>query len=160
MESRRSFLKLAGFSFAAGALSGCSRGEEHKALPFLDKPEEIIPGRANYYASLCAGCSAGCGVWMKNRDGRPIKVEGNPEHPMSRGGVCAVGQATVLSLYDSRRLSGPLADGRAASWAARSARTRRGIGSRSSGAPAWSMSSRNADRRPVRFLGAREALGP
>ena len=104
--SRRDFLKLMGFSFAITALSACSAPPK-KVIPYLVKPEEITPGVANWYASTCAGCSAGCGVLVKNRDGRPIKIEGNPEHPLSKGSVCAVGQATVLSLYDSARLKGP-----------------------------------------------------
>jgi molybdopterin-containing oxidoreductase family iron-sulfur binding subunit len=114
--SRRSFLKLAGFSFAGTVIAGCEQSNLEKAIPYLVRPEEITPGVPYWYASTCGGCSAGCGVLVKNRDGRPIKVEGNPSHPVSRGGLCAIGQATIVSLYDSQRLNGPLMRGRASSW--------------------------------------------
>jgi molybdopterin-containing oxidoreductase family iron-sulfur binding subunit len=119
--SRRAFLKATGFAFVGEALSGCARGPlprapvEH-AIPFLNQPEEINPGRAYLYASTCAGCSAGCGLLVKNRDGRPIKLEGNPEHSLSRGGLCAVGQASILGLYDRLRLQHPTIQGKEATW--------------------------------------------
>jgi molybdopterin-containing oxidoreductase family iron-sulfur binding subunit len=115
--SRRSFLKAAGFSLAGGTLASCSRAPVEKAIPLLNRPEQMIPGRAYWYASTCQGCSAGCGILTKNRDGRPIKIEGNPEHSLSKGGLCAVGQAMVLGLYDSQRLQTPLIDGESQSWA-------------------------------------------
>ncbi len=71
---------------------------------------------ASWYASTCGGCSAGCGILAKVRDGRPIKLEGNPQHPLSRGGLCPVGQASLLGLYDSRRLRQPLARGEPMGW--------------------------------------------
>jgi len=113
---RRRFLQLAGFAVGGAALVGCSRGVEHGVMPYLVRPEEITPGRPYWYASVCGGCSAGCGILAKARDGRPIKLEGNPEHPVSRGGLCAVGQASVLGLYDSRRLRNPLRAGRPTNW--------------------------------------------
>ncbi len=115
--SRRSFLKAAGFSMAGGTLTACSRGPVERAIPLLNRAEEMIPGRAYWYASTCQGCGAGCGILTKNRDGRPIKIEGNPQHPLSKGGLCAVGQAMVLGLYDSQRLQIPLIDGKSATWA-------------------------------------------
>ncbi|MBI4463278.1 MAG: TAT-variant-translocated molybdopterin oxidoreductase, partial [Acidobacteria bacterium] len=114
--ARRGFLKAAGFTFLGAALTGCSRAPVEKAIPYLVKPEEIIPGRAYFYSSTCGGCSAGCGLLVKNRDGRPIKLEGNPEHPLSQGGLCAVGQASILGLYDSRRIFQPLREGNPATW--------------------------------------------
>lgn len=114
--ARREFLKAAGFTFLGAALTGCQRAPVEKAIPYLVKPEEIIPGRAYFYSSTCGGCSAGCGLLVKNRDGRPIKLEGNPEHPLSRGGLCAVGQASILGLYDSRRTLHPLREGQEATW--------------------------------------------
>jgi molybdopterin-containing oxidoreductase family iron-sulfur binding subunit len=113
---RRDFLKLTGFSLAAVAASACSRPIVDKAIPYLTAPEEIVPGRAYWMASTCHGCPARCGVLVKCRDGRPIKIEGNSEHPLSRGGVCAVGQAMVLGLYDSQRLAGPQLGGKASDW--------------------------------------------
>jgi molybdopterin-containing oxidoreductase family iron-sulfur binding subunit len=97
-------------------LAGCSRGAVEKAIPFLVKPEEVTPGMSTWYASSCGGCSAGCGILVKCRDGRPIKIEGNPAHPLSKGGLCATGQAMVLSLYDSKRLREPRIGGAPAGW--------------------------------------------
>ncbi len=114
--SRRSFLKAAGFSIAGTMFASCVRGPIEKSIPVLIKPEEVTPGRAYWYATTCAGCNAGCGILTKNRDGRPIKIEGNPEHPLSKGGVCAVGQAMVLGLYDSHRLKSPMAGDQTKNW--------------------------------------------
>jgi len=115
--NRRDFLKLAGFSFG-GALvvAGCKPGKVEKAIPFLVKPEEVTPGVSTWYATTCGGCSAGCGVMAKNRDGRPIKLEGIPAHPVSNGGLCAVGQAHLLSLYDSQRSQYAMKNGQQATW--------------------------------------------
>src|SRR5262245_310717 len=113
--SRRDFLALMGFTLGAAA---CSRGATQHALPFAIAPEDLTPGVPNFYASTCGGCSASCNLIVKTRDGRPIKIEGNPEAPLFGGGTCAVGQATVLSLYDGARLRRPLWQGRPAKWEA------------------------------------------
>ena len=113
---RRDFLKLAGFSLAALGAAACRRPVAEKAIPYLTAPEEIVPGRAYYLASTCHGCPARCGILVKCRDGRPIKIEGNPDHPLSRGGLCAVGQAMVLGLYDSLRLGAPVLEGKVSDW--------------------------------------------
>ncbi len=101
--SRRSFLKLAGFSLAA-TVAGCSRGPVMHAIPYLVSPEEIVPGLSYQIATTCAGCTAGCAALATCRDGRPTKLEGNPRQSWS-GGLCAVGQASLLPLYDSHRFS-------------------------------------------------------
>lgn len=113
---RRDFLKVAGFTTALAAASGCNRAPVQKAIPLLVQGEENVPGTWLQYATTCAGCSAGCGVLATVRDGRPIKLEGNPEHPLSRGGLCAVGQASILGLYDSHRLESPVRGGKQANW--------------------------------------------
>ncbi len=113
---RRDFLKAAGFTVGVAFATGCSRAPVQKAIPLLSQPEEIVPGRSLLYASTCGGCSAGCGLLAKVRDGRPIKLEGNPEHPFSRGGLCATAQASILGLYDSQRLSHPLKKGSQTNW--------------------------------------------
>ncbi len=116
--TRRDFLKLLSTSFAALSLVGCKlRPPKEKIIPFLQQPEESVPGLASWYASTCSGCPAACGVLAKSRDGRPIKLEGNPDHPLSRGGLCARGQATVLDLYDSQRLRTPWQGASPISWA-------------------------------------------
>jgi molybdopterin-containing oxidoreductase family iron-sulfur binding subunit len=119
---RRDFLRAAGFAFAGTMIAGCGggplpRAPVQRALAHTHQPEGLTPGRACDYASTCAACTAGCGLLVKTRDGRPIKLEGNPEHPLSQGGLCAVGQASLLGLYDSQRLQHPLRDGRQATWA-------------------------------------------
>ncbi len=105
---RREFLKLMGASLMMASLAGCSRRPVEKIVPYLNKPEEITPGVANWYASTCGECPAACGILAKTREGRPIKLEGNPDHPMNQGGLCARGQASLLNLYDPDRLKGPV----------------------------------------------------
>lgn len=102
--NRRDFLKLFGFGLTAATLVACNETPIKKAISFVDKPDDLVPGVPNYYSSTCAGCSAGCGVMVKTREGRPIKVEGNPDSKISQGALCAVGQSTVLNLYDIDRL--------------------------------------------------------
>jgi molybdopterin-containing oxidoreductase family iron-sulfur binding subunit len=114
--SRRDLLRLAGFAFASAAFAGCQRPAARHAVTYVTAPDELIPGRSYDYASICGGCTAGCGVLVKNRDGRPIKLEGNPDHPLSRGGLCAVGQASILGLYDQERLRQPLHNSEPAAW--------------------------------------------
>ena len=116
--SRRSFLKAAGFSVAGSMLASCAREPVEKAIPVLVQEENMMPGKAYWYASTCGGCQANCGILTKNRDGRPVKIEGNPQHPITGGGVCAVGQAMVLGLYDSQRLRQPVLNGSSSAWPA------------------------------------------
>ena len=114
--SRRQFLEAAGFTMSLAAISGCGRAPIETALPFAVQPEGVVPGRMQSYAATCGGCSAGCGLLVGVRDGRPLKMEGMPEHPLSTGGLCAIGQALPLGLYDRHRLSHPLADGKESDW--------------------------------------------
>ncbi|VAX40998.1 Molybdopterin oxidoreductase, iron-sulfur binding subunit [hydrothermal vent metagenome] len=114
--SRRQFLEAVGFTISAVAVSGCSRAPEEVALPFPKQPAGMQPGTMRYYASTCANSSAGTGLLIGVRDGRPLKMEGMPTHPLSQGGLSAVDQALPLGLYDSHRLKQPLANGKAAKW--------------------------------------------
>ena len=116
--SRREFLRLAGFGVLGASLAACSRGPERQVVPMLLGSEGLVAGRAYWIATTCAGCAAGCGVVAKCRDGRPLKLEGNALHRLSKGGLCAIGQAQILSLYDSKRSASPLVDGVAVSWEA------------------------------------------
>lgn len=113
--SRRTFLEVLGYSTAALALSGC-RAPQQKIIPYLKQPVEFTPGVASWFASVCGGCSAACGVLVKVRDGRPIKLEGNPDHPLSSGGLCAVAHGMVFGLYDPERLRQPLIGSEPATW--------------------------------------------
>ncbi len=114
--SRRRFLELLGYTTAAITLTSCVAPEQ-KIIPYLKQPPELTPGVANWYASTCGGCSAGCGTLVKVRDGRPIKLEGNPEHPLNKGGLCPVAHSLVFGLYDSERLQQPLIGDAPATWA-------------------------------------------
>ena len=100
---RRDFLKLMGFSVAAATLAACET-PVHKAIPYLNKPEEVDPTISNFYASTYFTGSDYNAVLVKTREGRPIKLEGNPESPVTRGGLSARAQAAVLNLYDGARL--------------------------------------------------------
>ncbi len=113
--SRRDFLKLCGFSFAVTALASC-QAKITKAIPYAEAPVELSPGEALYYASSYVNGSDYCSIIVKTRDGRPIKIEGNTESGMTRGGTNTRVQASVLDLYDSGRFHGPLKDGKAAGW--------------------------------------------
>ncbi|MGE0616763.1 MAG: 4Fe-4S dicluster domain-containing protein [Bacteriovoracia bacterium] len=113
--ARRDFMTIMGASMAMATMA-CARRPVHKIIPYVVKPEEIVPGVANHYASTCQECSTGCGTLVKTREGRPIKLEGNPDHPLNRGGLCSKGQASVLGLYDPDRLRHPMAGGNKATW--------------------------------------------
>lgn len=114
---RRDFLQLMAGSFAALAAGGCRfKKPAEKIVPALVAPEDGVPGQALWYATTCGACPAACGALAKVRDGRPIKLEGNPEHPVSRGGLCARGQASLLDLYDSQRYASPRLNGAETDW--------------------------------------------
>ncbi len=105
---RRDFLKYMGFSTAAAAIAASCEMPVHKSIPFLHKPDDITPGIANYYASTYISDGDAIPVVVKQRDGRPIKIEGNDLSSMTEGGTSAQCQASVLDLYDTRRLRYPL----------------------------------------------------
>lgn len=119
-NTRRDFLSLMGFTVGAlGALglAGCRAPVQH-AVPLLEGSDQIVPGVSNWYATTCGGCPSACSLLVKQRDGRPIKIEGNDSSTLFGGGTCATGQATVLSLYDGERLRGPVWKGQPAKWQA------------------------------------------
>jgi molybdopterin-containing oxidoreductase family iron-sulfur binding subunit len=107
---RRDFLKLVGVSAGGAAATGCSDHVE-KLIPYVVQPEEITPGRVVKYASTCLECPAACGVHVRTREGRPIKLEGNPEHPVNRGALCALGQASIGRTFHPDRYAKPLLRG-------------------------------------------------
>ena len=106
--SRRKFLALLGASAALAGTACTDYRDKGEIVPYNEKPEEIILGRPNFYASTCTSCANTCGILIKTREGRPIKVDGNPDHPVSKGKTCAKGQASILNLYDPERLNEPL----------------------------------------------------
>ncbi len=105
--ARRDFLKLVGVSAGGAAAAGCAEKVE-QLIPYVVQPEEITPGNPVFYASSCTECSVGCGIIVKTREGRPIKLEGNPEHPVNRGKLCSKAQASIGRTYSPDRFKGPL----------------------------------------------------
>ena len=103
---RRTFLKIAGMGSMAFA-TGCSPDPDRKLFSPVHAPEDMITGQPQWYASTCRECPAGCGVIAKNREGRIIKLEGNPAHPVNQGALCMRGQAALQGLYDPDRIQGP-----------------------------------------------------
>lgn len=114
--TRRDFLKYLGFSTAAAALAASCETPVRKAIPFVNKPDNFVPGIADYYATtyVCDGESVP--IVAKVRDGRPIKIEGNTLSSFTKGGTSARVQASVLDLYDTSRQRFPMANGNAVSW--------------------------------------------
>src|SRR5213593_3125310 len=107
---RRRFLTVLGVSGGGAlALSGCSTSRVGKLVPYLVQSEDQIPGVPTFYASTCTECDAGCGVHVRTREGRAVKLEGNPEHPINRGKLCSRGQAALQGLYNPGRIKGPMA---------------------------------------------------
>jgi anaerobic selenocysteine-containing dehydrogenase/Fe-S-cluster-containing dehydrogenase component len=116
---RREFLKVLGAGTAAASAVACTE-EPGKLIPYLVSPDQTVPGVSAYYATVCRECSSGCGVIAETRDGRAIKLEGNPEHPLNRGALCARGQSALQGLYNPDRFRRPLIKSggawRAATW--------------------------------------------
>ncbi len=112
--NRRDFLKYVGFSTAAASLAACE-GPVIKSIPYVVAPENIVPGVANFYATTIANGFDFASVLIKTREGRPIKVENNKEAKVG-GGANARVQASVLSLYDSTRLQGPMKGSEPVDW--------------------------------------------
>lgn len=105
---RRDFLKYLGFSTAAAALAASCKTPVKKSVPYLNRPDDVTPGIANYYASTYVNGGDAIAVVVKQRDGRPIKIEGNELSTVTKGGTSAQSQASVLDLYDPTRLRHPL----------------------------------------------------
>ena len=121
-KSRRDFMKVTGMAAMGAVIAGCT-AEDRFVKPLTEKTEGVTPGVVYQYASTCQGCSANCGSLMKVRDGRPIKLEGNDANPLTNkkrggsnkkdavksdnGGLCAVGQAQLWTLYNPERLHSP-----------------------------------------------------
>ncbi|MHC4104999.1 MAG: molybdopterin-dependent oxidoreductase, partial [Planctomycetota bacterium] len=103
---RRTFLKIVGMGSVSLA-AGCSPPDK-TLFSLVQAPDDMVTGTASWYASTCRECPAGCGILAKNREGRIIKVEGNPLHPVNRGKLCIRGQASLQGIYDPDRITKPL----------------------------------------------------
>ncbi len=107
--TRRNFLKIATLGAGATILAGCANPRRWVTLePYVRPPEEQLAGVATWYASTCRMCPAGCGIIVRIMNGRALKIEGNPEHPLNQGKLCARGQAGLQLLYNPDRLNAPV----------------------------------------------------
>lgn len=105
---RREFLKILGATSATTAVVGCSSEQVGKLIPYVSSPDNTVSGVSQYYATTCRECAAACGVMAEVRDGRPIKLEGNPDHPRNRGAICATGLSAIQGLYNPDRYRSPM----------------------------------------------------
>jgi MoCo/4Fe-4S cofactor protein with predicted Tat translocation signal len=114
--NRRDFLLASAASLALAGLSGCAYQPAESIVPYVQAPEEIIPGRPLFFASAVPIDGFACGVLVKSEMGRPIKIEGNPDHPASLGATDIFGQAALLGLYDPDRSQLITRGGRIETW--------------------------------------------
>jgi MoCo/4Fe-4S cofactor protein with predicted Tat translocation signal len=110
-QSRRNVLKVMAASFGLAGLAACRRPVEH-ILPYSHGVEDLIPGQAYYYSTVVSLAGQATGLLVETHDGRPTKIEGNPDHPMSLGAATAMQQAAILSLYDPDRSARFLENGK------------------------------------------------
>jgi MoCo/4Fe-4S cofactor protein with predicted Tat translocation signal len=115
-EGRRNFLKLMGASLALGGLAACTRQPTEYIVPYVRQPEELIPGRPLFYATAATLNGVANGLLVESHEGRPTKVEGNPEHPATLGACDAFSQASVLQLYDPDRMQTVAFEGEVRGW--------------------------------------------
>ena len=115
--NRRDFLKMLGFGLGAATVAAGCDIPVKRAIPYVIKPDEIVPGVANYYASSYVDAGDYCAILVKTREGRPIKIEGNDLSKVTYGGTSARVQAGVISLYDVNRYKSPRLEGENTTWA-------------------------------------------
>ncbi|HUG43794.1 MAG TPA: TAT-variant-translocated molybdopterin oxidoreductase [Acidobacteriota bacterium] len=113
---RRQFLRLMGASLAFAGATACVVQPEERIVPHVRAPEQLVPGRALYFASCVSAFGFAQGLLVESHDGRPTKIEGNPNHPASLGAATAFAQASVLDLYDPDRLQTIQYRGRIRTW--------------------------------------------
>jgi anaerobic selenocysteine-containing dehydrogenase len=106
---RRDFLKILGVTGAATAVTGCNTDHVRKLIPYVANPDNTVPGVSNYFASTCRECATSCGILVETRDGRALKIEGNPNTELNRGALCAKGQSALQGLYNPDRFRQPMA---------------------------------------------------
>src|SRR5579871_405177 len=115
---RRQFLKLMGASLALAGVGACTRQPPEKIVPYVRQPEEVIPGRPMFYATTMPMGGFGRPLLAESHTGRPTKLEGNPDHPASKGGTDLFSQASVLGLYDPDRSRTIIGRGELKTWTA------------------------------------------
>ena len=100
---RRGFLKLMGASLALAGVTGCTRQPDELIVPYVRMPEDVVPGKPQFYATAMSLGGVATGLLVESHEGRPTKIEGNPDHPATRGGTDLYAQASILTLYDPDR---------------------------------------------------------
>src|SRR6185437_501845 len=115
--TRRGFLKFVGASLALAGLDGCTRMPGEKILPYVIEPPELTPGVPVHYATSMVIDGYATGLIVTTREGRPIKIEGHPDHPASLGATDAIHQASLLQLYDADRATTVRSGRTRSSWA-------------------------------------------
>ena len=106
--NRRTFLQLSGLGLGAGLiLPACTDAPVQRLHAALTPPKELVPGRADWFATVCRDCPAACGLSVRCREGRPVKLEGLAQSPVNQGRLCARGQSALQALYDPDRLHRP-----------------------------------------------------
>jgi MoCo/4Fe-4S cofactor protein with predicted Tat translocation signal len=115
---RRDFLKLMGASLALAGLAGCGRPDIDRIVPYVRQPDGMVLGRPNFYATAMPFGASAVGVLVESHEGRPTKIEGNPDHPSSLGASSALVQASILNLYDPDRSQTVQQAGEIRSWSA------------------------------------------
>ncbi len=121
---RRSFLERAGAGFAFAGLAACTRAPKQKIVPYAVQPPEIVPGLPLHYATAFTMDGYATGVIVESHQGRPTKIEGNPDHPASRGATTAYEQAQIASLYDPERAHAVTRAGVPSTWSVLAAEVR------------------------------------
>jgi len=114
--SRRKFMTVMGASFALAGVAGCSVQPAELIIPYVEQPEDIVPGKAMFFATAAVVGGDGVGLLVESHMGRPTKIEGNPTHPASLGATDALAQAEMLTLYDPDRSQIVIHEGRADTW--------------------------------------------
>ncbi|MDZ4785601.1 MAG: 4Fe-4S dicluster domain-containing protein [bacterium] len=106
--SRRSFLKILGQTSAVVGAAGCGKSSAQKILPYVKAQDDQIKGVSVWYNTTCTECDAGCGIQVRTREGRAVKIDGNHNNPINRGGVCAIGHSALQNMYDPDRVRQPV----------------------------------------------------
>jgi MoCo/4Fe-4S cofactor protein with predicted Tat translocation signal len=116
--SRRRFLKVMGASFALAGLNACMRNPDEKIVPYVKQPEQIVPGKPLFYATAMTLGGYATGLLVESHEGRPTKIEGNPQHPASLGATDIFAQASILTMYDPDRSQTVVNAGEITTWSA------------------------------------------
>src|SRR5258708_36583501 len=114
--SRRDFLQFTAAALALAGLAACSSQPTEKIVPYVNQPEKLIPGRPLYFATALTLAGYATGVLVESHEGRPTKIEGNPNHPASLGATDSFAQAEILTLYDPDRSQHVLQSGKPGKW--------------------------------------------